>query len=383
MNRQPKGVRTGGQFATDARSDDIDDLADPGNDWGATPTSASSPWGAVQTSDELAPGVLAVSTAGHGGLKLSAERNRAVHPALRQSNGWYEEDDEANIVAHFHPDVYPDADREQIAQRLRDNWPEEWEQATGEQLTADTSEGRARQLWQEEHQGEMATTWAAGTDDGDVEVGLEPVGHDRRVSGEPATETWRVDRDTYRRLKEQSPTMRVPVSELEKAGATKTASTEANPPNQLPGYDIDIHTLSPSARKTALNDLSKMYRIGDTVYSLNEMINDGMINGKKTTISGGRRGYELTMRDNDQDSSYTPFPVSKTTWDAFGAPDERTPQQVAHENLRIAEHEVEKTSGGRLGNWMRSTAENNKAAKAKEKLQRARAAYQKFEEETS
>jgi len=63
------------------------------------------PWGPSQTEEEIAPGIIAVSTAGHGGYRLTPERERQMHPALRKTDrtycplGWYEEDCEAALVA--------------------------------------------------------------------------------------------------------------------------------------------------------------------------------------------------------------------------------------------------------------------------------------------
>jgi hypothetical protein len=67
------------------------------------PCPARSPWGAIQTKRELAPGIWSVSTAGHGGIKLSRERNAAVPQYMRSDGGWYEEDCEWAIAAVVHP----------------------------------------------------------------------------------------------------------------------------------------------------------------------------------------------------------------------------------------------------------------------------------------
>lgn len=52
------------------------------------------PWGDAQTADEVAPGISSVTCAGHGGYKLSPERNKMIPPSLRNASGWYEEDNE-------------------------------------------------------------------------------------------------------------------------------------------------------------------------------------------------------------------------------------------------------------------------------------------------
>lgn len=49
-------------------------------------------WGPPQDIETLAEGVLSVSTAGHGGIVLSRERNVLVPKAAREADGCYEED---------------------------------------------------------------------------------------------------------------------------------------------------------------------------------------------------------------------------------------------------------------------------------------------------
>jgi hypothetical protein len=57
---------------------------------------SSSPWGPIQTVEALGPDVVSVTTASHGGLRLSlAARDRLPAP-IRQTahsrDGWFEED---------------------------------------------------------------------------------------------------------------------------------------------------------------------------------------------------------------------------------------------------------------------------------------------------
>ncbi|WP_315768482.1 MULTISPECIES: DUF7007 domain-containing protein [unclassified Bradyrhizobium] len=67
------------------------------------PCPKTSPWGAIQDKKELAPGIWQISTAGHGGIKLSRERNAAVPKYMRREGGWYEEDCEWALAAAVHP----------------------------------------------------------------------------------------------------------------------------------------------------------------------------------------------------------------------------------------------------------------------------------------
>jgi hypothetical protein len=105
----------------------------------------SSPWGAIQDKRELAPGIWQVSTAGHGGIKLSRERNAGMPDYMRNEGGWYEEDCEWAKAAVVFPigfqrvikgrDDKPDQTESEIAMDTLRNWhPEEYERFTGLQL---------------------------------------------------------------------------------------------------------------------------------------------------------------------------------------------------------------------------------------------------------
>jgi len=85
------------------------------------------PWGVSQGSTVYAEGVASHSTAGHGGFKLSAERNRIVHPMLRSKGGWYEEDVEWAIVAITFPDLFTAFERRCAERTVKDSWPDAWE----------------------------------------------------------------------------------------------------------------------------------------------------------------------------------------------------------------------------------------------------------------
>lgn len=58
----------------------------------------NSPWGEPQTWIELVPGIIRVTTASHGGYRLSPERRAAMKARLGIDLEWYEEDDEGQVV---------------------------------------------------------------------------------------------------------------------------------------------------------------------------------------------------------------------------------------------------------------------------------------------
>ncbi|WP_313806632.1 DUF7007 domain-containing protein [Sphingobium sp.] len=49
-------------------------------------------WGAIQSADQIAPGIWHVSTPSHGGILLSEQRQAAMPDALRRDEPFYEED---------------------------------------------------------------------------------------------------------------------------------------------------------------------------------------------------------------------------------------------------------------------------------------------------
>jgi hypothetical protein len=57
---------------------------------------SSSPWGAIQTVEPLGPDVVAVTTASHGGLRVSsgglARMPQAIQRTAYSGGGWFEED---------------------------------------------------------------------------------------------------------------------------------------------------------------------------------------------------------------------------------------------------------------------------------------------------
>lgn len=65
----------------------------------------TTPWGDPQTTEILAPGIVQFTTASHGGIWLSPERNAQVPRRLKRRTfmrnglrGWYEEDYDVEIV---------------------------------------------------------------------------------------------------------------------------------------------------------------------------------------------------------------------------------------------------------------------------------------------
>lgn len=92
---------------------------------------AHTPWGPSKGGTVYAQGVTSHSTAGHGGFKLSADRNRSVHPMLRAAGGWYEEDECWAIVALTFPHLFTALERRHAERTIKDSWPDAWEAISG------------------------------------------------------------------------------------------------------------------------------------------------------------------------------------------------------------------------------------------------------------
>jgi len=98
-----------------------------------------SPWGEVQYTTDVAPGIWHIGTAGHGGYHLSPSRNAEVPAAIRREDRWYEEDCNWAAVAvafpaYFKPDIV-----EHAKETMRNWHPTAWERLTGQTLTAEQS----------------------------------------------------------------------------------------------------------------------------------------------------------------------------------------------------------------------------------------------------
>ncbi|MET4143798.1 hypothetical protein [Arthrobacter sp. UYCo732] len=89
-----------------------------------------SPWGEIQEIEAMAPGMDVAYTAGHGGLKLTPERNAEVDPAWREGS-WYEEDCAwSKAVLTHHADLPEDyvTSAHETARRW---YPDEYEAVVG------------------------------------------------------------------------------------------------------------------------------------------------------------------------------------------------------------------------------------------------------------
>ena len=125
---------------------------------------AHTPWGVSQGATIYAEGVVSHSTDGHGGFKLSAERNRQVHPMLRSKGGFYEEDAEWAIVAITFPNLFTCFERRCAERTIKDSWPDAWETVSGAILQPGESYEKDRRAFEATHAADWIVTSAITSD---------------------------------------------------------------------------------------------------------------------------------------------------------------------------------------------------------------------------
>lgn len=120
------------------------------------------PWGPTQQIDRIADGVLRVYTASHGGFRLDEARNAAMPEALRNYDGWYEEDVEWALVVCAFGDLFDERLRNRAPEIVREWFPDRWSAHTGETVTAEDSHVVAQREFAAAHCDDLVTVSAIG-----------------------------------------------------------------------------------------------------------------------------------------------------------------------------------------------------------------------------
>ena len=97
------------------------------------------PWGTSQTTRQIGPGLVEVTTASHGGIRVDPRLNMHINYAWRDRAGWYEEDAEWAFVVLTFPNRFP-GKRVIEAHRVAKDWyPDQYEQVFRTTLLDDES----------------------------------------------------------------------------------------------------------------------------------------------------------------------------------------------------------------------------------------------------
>lgn len=353
QKRQPKGVPVGGQFAASVNAESNLTLVDEtlieipdempyhyAGNVSHIQEGSRTPWGSAQTVFHVAPGIVEVGCAQHGGIKLSPERNKLVPPALRRTSGWYEEDCEWNIAAMIHPHAFKRssesaAECRERAERSVINWfPDEYEKAFGKELIVGASLMKDEKTWHEIHADDeiavSARGWGDDCPEAMVIVSVCRGGRGNRGENLKHSRDILVPKEDY-----QNPDLRQP---LGRHGGSFIADPSKNYPDVTPppeppkpprpryrGVDLSVYPLGSSSYELARKGLGKRFRREDgTVESVKEIIDRGGIVGKSSISKGnGRRMYYLQNAVEDEGQSgldtYA-LEIPKALWDAVDAP---------------------------------------------------------------
>lgn len=193
-------------------------------------------WGAVNEVYPVATGITEVSCAGHGGIKLSPERNRLVPKELRRPGGWYEEDCEYKIVVATFPREFTEdsshtywstmtpAEAEQEALKsVRQYWPDEYETITGQAVPASDSTVIAGREFRASHHGDFLVD---SVHDTDFDSGVVTLRTSRPSDGQKRF--FRMSLEEYRRRQRELPSgiYSVPISPGDAEVADDVAAAE-------------------------------------------------------------------------------------------------------------------------------------------------------------
>jgi hypothetical protein len=82
----------------------------------------TTPWGPVESSHCITPGITFYEAPGHGGIKLTPRMNAAMPAMFRQDSGWYEEDCEAAKVMIVYSRYFSDEQVKLARETVRRYW---------------------------------------------------------------------------------------------------------------------------------------------------------------------------------------------------------------------------------------------------------------------
>lgn len=111
----------------------------------------TTPWGRPDSAVEYLQGIVFYETPSHGGFKLSSERNKLVPAKLRHASGWYEEDQEAAIVAYAFPQLFTTLERKVAEKTVVDSWPDAYEAITKRVLAPGESTAKDQRAFEAAH----------------------------------------------------------------------------------------------------------------------------------------------------------------------------------------------------------------------------------------
>jgi len=319
---------------------------------------ARTPWGPAQHAERIAPGIVFVPTAGHGGYKLSKERNAAIPAPYRIASGWYDEDDGARFVLRYHFDAFSRLDgRDRSAELARidksiiDAFPDQWEKVNRRTLEPGESYRKDANTWADDNADAYVVRSVETIEDGlkKVTAGKHSTGEvDVFILNEAQVQEARAEA-----AEELGSDGRFRIPE----GVKAEAHPQVEPKPVIPGYTTvpSLDGLTPAAAAKARKDLAQRWRLSATgeALSMRELIERGDITKKWVYINdSGTREFYFS-----NENTKSTMKVSKALFDVFEAPDNRTAEDHAHEAFRIADAKFDKAQRAVDGTWRPTTAQ--------------------------
>jgi len=122
------------------------------------------PWGVAKHVHEERKGIFVVTGSNDNGIQLSAERNASMPKPLRREDGWYLNKLDEHILVWFaFVEECDDDDAKIVKRRFRDDFPDEYEQLTGNRLRKGQSRKRDQELFYLQHANDMISVWSSAT----------------------------------------------------------------------------------------------------------------------------------------------------------------------------------------------------------------------------
>lgn len=158
------------------------------------------PWGTAQHKTVIARGIIFYGTARHGGFHVSSKLNASMPDALRNEDGWYEEDCEyAKVVLAF-PRFFNAEQQKTAKDTLRIYYPHAYEAFTGVKLQPGESRAKDEEDFYNAHLADYVAISASSAPGGFVNV-LAAIGGRKQVApydwDEATAKVFRVPREDY------------------------------------------------------------------------------------------------------------------------------------------------------------------------------------------
>lgn len=263
-----------------------------GVDWGEAKIQYGSRtrYGAVQYTDRIAEGITAFGTAGHGGIKLSPERQKRMGD-LAVSGAVYEEDDEANLVIMRYPEAFATDESDaaetyaRAAKRVADIFPDQYESHTGTTLRFGESSTKDEAEYARLNAGKRVVRAASLNGDGTTRVYTSIMG----AKDKSDDRQYDIPSQEY-------------TSGLTHYGAGTVPKTfepaphhkDVTPPPKPRYHSINADAVPKAQRERVAKDMSTIYNTRSGPRSLQRMIEeDGMVGKRTYTGRGGRRRFYL------------------------------------------------------------------------------------------